>query len=82
MTAAQVRARTAPMDQVPEPQVPERPRPPRQHPAAYALRILGEYEQIDKAGKGASLRREALYTSLMTKWRKQRDNAGGHARHR
>ena len=73
MTAAQVRAQTAPMEQVPDPQVPERPRPPRQYPAAYKLRILEEYEQLDKAGKGALLRREGLYTSLISEWRKQRD---------
>jgi len=63
MTAAQVRAHTGGMDQAPDPEVPERPRPPRQYPAAYKLRILGEYEQLDKAGKGALLRREGLYTS-------------------
>jgi transposase len=73
MTAAQVRAQTAPMEQVPAPEVPERPRPPRTYPAAYKLRILGEYEQLDKAGKGALLRREGLYTSLISEWRKQRD---------
>src|ERR671931_887072 len=73
MTAAQVRAQTAPMDQVPDPQVPERPRPPRQYPASYKVRILGEYERLDKAGKGALLRREGLYTSLVSEWRKQRD---------
>jgi transposase len=73
MTAAQVRAQTAPMEQVPDPEVPERPRPPRSYPAAYKLRILEEYEQLDKAGKGALLRREGLYTSLISEWRKQRD---------
>jgi transposase len=73
MTATQVRAHTAPMDQAPDPEVPERPRPPRTYPAAYKLRILGEYEQLDKAGKGALLRREGLYTSLISEWRKQRD---------
>ena len=73
MTAAQIRAQTAPVDQVPDPQVPERPRPPRQYPAAYKLRILEEYERLDKAGKGALLRREGLYTSLLSEWRKQRD---------
>ena len=73
MTAAQVRAQTAPMEQVPDPEVPERPRPPRTYPAAYKLRILEEYEQLDKAGKGALLRREGLYTSLISEWRKQRD---------
>jgi transposase len=73
MTAAQVRAQTAPMEQVPDPEVPERPRPPRTYPAAYKLRILEEYEQLDKQGKGALLRREGLYTSLISEWRKQRD---------
>jgi transposase-like protein len=62
-----------PMEQVPDPEVSERPRPPRQYPAGYKLRILGEYEQLDKAGKGALLRREGLYTSLISEWRKQRD---------
>ncbi|MGH3884776.1 MAG: IS3 family transposase [Pseudonocardiaceae bacterium] len=51
----------------------ERPRPPRQYPAAYKLRILEEYERLDKAAKGALLRREGLYTSLISEWRKQRD---------
>src|SRR5918911_4471781 len=73
MTAVQVRAQTGRMDQVPDPEVSERPRPPRRYPAAYKLRILEEYEQLDKAGKGALLRREGLYTSLISEWRKQRD---------
>ena len=73
MTAAQVRTHTGGMDQAPDPEVAERPRPPRQYPAAYKLRILEEYEQLDKAGKGALLRREGLYTSLISEWRKQRD---------
>ena len=73
MTAVQVRAQTAGMEQAPDPEVPERPRPPRSYPAAYKLRILEEYEQLDKAGKGALLRREGLYTSLISEWRKQRD---------
>jgi transposase len=71
MTAAQLRAQTGGME--PDPEVPERPRPPRRYPAAYKLRILEEYEQLDKAGKGALLRREGLYTSLISEWRKQRD---------
>src|SRR5216117_160999 len=73
MTAAQLRAQTDPMEQVPDPEVPERPRPPRSYPAADKLRVLAEYEQLDKAGKGALLRREGLYTSLISEWRKQRD---------
>ena len=71
MTAAQVRAQTGRME--PDPEVPERPRPPRTYPAAYKLRVLGEYERLDKAGRGALLRREGLYTSLLSEWRKQRD---------
>ena len=35
--------------------------------------MLNEYERLDKAGKGALLRREGLYTSLISEWRKQRD---------
>ena len=73
MTAAQLRAQTGGMEQVPDPEVPARPRPPRSYPAAYKLRILEEYEQLDQAGKGALLRREGLYTSLISEWRKQRD---------
>jgi transposase len=53
--------------------VPERPRPPRSYPAAYKLRILAEYEQLDRQGKGALVRREGLNTSLISEWRKQRD---------
>ena len=71
MTAAQLRAQTGGME--PDPEVPQRPRPPRQYPAAYKLRVLEEYERLDKAGKGALLRREGLYTSLISEWRKQRD---------
>jgi transposase len=73
MTAAQLRAQTGPMEQAPDAEVPARPRPPRSYSAAYKLQILGEYEQLDKAGKGALLRREGLYTSLISEWRKQRD---------
>jgi hypothetical protein len=57
-----------------DPEVPERPRPPWRYPAAYKLRILEGYEQLDKADKGVLLRREGLYTSLLiSEWRKQRD---------
>jgi len=40
---------------------------------AYKLRVLQEYKTLDKAGKGALLRREGLYSSLITEWRRQRD---------
>ncbi|HSK90968.1 MAG TPA: hypothetical protein VK875_06620 [Euzebyales bacterium] len=57
----------------PDPEVPERARPRRQYSAKYKLRVLAEYEGLDKAGKGALLSREGLYTSLISEWRKQRD---------
>ena len=57
----------------PDPEVPERARRPRQYSAKYKLAVLAEYEGLDKAGKGALLRREGLYTSLISEWRKQRD---------
>ena len=57
----------------PDPEVPERARGSRRYSAKYKLAILAEYEGLDKAGKGALLRREGLYTSLISEWRKQRD---------
>jgi transposase-like protein len=56
-----------------DPEVPERARGPRRYSARYKAQILEEYEGLDKAGKGALLRREGLYTSLISEWRKQRD---------
>lgn len=58
--------------QVPDVEVPAKARP-RSYSAAYKERILAEYESLDKAGKGALLRREGLYSSLITTWRKQRE---------
>lgn len=57
---------------VPDPQVPERARR-RTYTAAYKRDVLAEYEATDRAGKGALLRREGLYTSLISAWREQRD---------
>jgi transposase len=45
----------------------------RRYGAAYKLEILAEYESLDRDGKGELLRREVLYTSLLSEWRKQRD---------
>jgi transposase len=72
------RAQTGAMDDTtdttdPDPEVPERARGPRRYSGRYKARILDEYEQLDKAAKGALLRREGLYTSLISEWRKQRD---------
>ncbi len=55
-----------------DPEVPERATR-RTYRAQYKLRILAEYERRDRDGKGALLRREGLYTSLISEWRKQRD---------
>jgi len=59
-------------ERVPDPEVPAKARS-RTYSAAYKARILAEYESLDKAGKGALLRREGLYTSLISAWRIQRD---------
>ena len=61
------------INQVPDPEVPAKARS-RTYSAAYKERILAEYEALDKAGKGALLRREGLYTSLISAWRQQRDS--------
>lgn len=46
----------------------------RQHPAEYKLRILREMEGCQGKGEvGALLRREGLYSSLVSKWREQHD---------
>ncbi|MGC8472735.1 MAG: hypothetical protein ACP5PM_10670 [Acidimicrobiales bacterium] len=60
-------------DPDPDPEVPERVRGPRRFSAAYKATILAEYETLSKAEKGALLRREGLYNSLITEWRRQAD---------
>jgi transposase len=72
-TSVMASVHTGGMSKEPDPEVPARARPPRQYSAKYKLAILAEYEGLDKAGKGALLRREGLYTSLISEWRKQRD---------
>ncbi len=58
---------------VPDPEVPERARR-RTYTAKYKRDVLAEYEATDRAGKGALLRREGLYSSLISAWRDQRDS--------
>lgn len=55
----------------PDPEV----RPARQsYPAAYKLKILAEMDAADsKSARGEIMRREGLYSSLLSEWRKQRD---------
>jgi transposase-like protein len=43
----------------------------RKFPAEYKARILAEYERLPDGEKGALLRREGLYSSLISEWRKQ-----------
>ncbi len=58
---------------VPDPELAERPRR-RRFTAEYKLRVLREAEACTRRGEiGAMLRREGLYTSHLTAWRKQRD---------
>jgi len=59
----------------PDPEVSERAHGPRRFSAAYKARILAEYEALDRTDRGALLRREGLYSSLITDWRRQRDQA-------
>ncbi len=60
------------VEDVPDPQVPERARR-RSYSAKYKAEILAEYDAADRGGRGALMRREGLYSSLISEWRKQRD---------
>ena len=51
----------------------------RRFSAAYKLRIVQEADRCDKPGQiGALLRREGLYSSQLTAWRKLRDQGALH----
>ena len=57
----------------PDPEVMEK-KPRRRFTAQYKLRILREADACTQSGQiGALLRREGLYSSCLTKWRKQRE---------
>jgi transposase-like protein len=58
--------------QRPDPQVPERAKR-RTFTAKYKLDVLAEYDAAVDGAKGALLRREGLYSSHITEWRKARD---------
>jgi transposase len=59
---------------VPDPELVERPKR-RSYSAQYKLRILQEADACSEPGEvGALLRREGLYTSHLTYWRKQREH--------
>jgi transposase len=72
MAETQANGRGAPAG-VPDPELVQRPKR-RRFRAEYKLRILGQAEACTRPGEiGALLRREGLYTSHLTAWRKQRD---------
>ena len=57
----------------PDPELVERPRR-RTFTAKYKLKVLREADACEKPGEiGALLRREGLYSSHLSTWRKQRD---------
>ncbi len=61
-------------DSFPDPEVPEK-KPRRKFTAAYKLRILEEVDQCSEPGEvGQILRREGLYSSNLTTWRRAREN--------
>jgi len=72
MTSVAPGRHAEPVTEPPEPEAPERATR-RSYTAQYKLRILAEYERRDRDGRGALLRREGLYSSLISEWRKQRD---------
>jgi transposase len=62
-------------DALPDPEVPAVPARARGRTFSpqYKLKILAEYDALDREGKGALLRREGLCSSLLSDWRRQRD---------
>jgi transposase len=58
------------VEEVPDPQVPERATRGT-YTAKYKADILAEYDRLDRDGRGALMRREGLYSALISEWRKQ-----------
>ena len=56
---------------LPDPEVPERSAGRRRFSAKYKARILAEYDALPRSARGALLRREGLYSSLIVAWRRQ-----------
>lgn len=62
-----------PAERPPDPEVPEKAQR-RQFTAAYKLKVLRQADACRRPGDiGALLRREGLYSSLLTTWRCQRE---------
>jgi transposase len=65
-----------PMDTIPDPEVPERPTR-RRFTASYKVAILDELDHASAPGaKGVIIRREGLYSSHITEWRRLRALGG------
>ena len=59
---------------VPDPELVERPKR-RRFSAEYKLRVVREADACSRSGEvGELLRREGLYSSLLTEWRRARDS--------
>ena len=74
-TATETKIMTLASDQGnrPDPEVPEQAKR-RRYPVAYKLQILEEADRCTEPGEmGSLLRREGLYASLLSNWRKQRE---------
>ena len=69
-----VRPFQAPGGRVPNPEVSDRPTS-RRFTKEYKARILQQVDNMRFGDVGAFLRREGLYASHITEWRKQRDRA-------
>jgi transposase len=61
------------------PEVLERSAGRRQFSAKYKAKILAEYDTLSRPERGALLRREGLYSSLITTWREQRERGAEQA---
>jgi transposase-like protein len=60
----------------PDPEVVSKPQP-RRYTAEYKLRMLKEYDACEQPGeKGALLRREGIYASNISTWRRQYSQGG------
>lgn len=57
---------------LPDPELVERPSR-RRFTAEYKLRVLREADACSRGEIGALLRREGLYSSILSEWRKQRE---------
>lgn len=56
----------------PDPETSEKPKR-RRFKAAYKLKILKQTDEADEGQIGAIMRREGLYSSLLSTWRHQRE---------